>query len=398
MARILVLSLLAVGACAVGLTAVVRARIAGGAKGGGCGDSADVRVHRRQRTRRVHAGGAVPQLRGGDREHDRRGRGGGARLGRLRRVHGQQVDHDRRCARRACRDHDFRRYRDQRPSGGAFDTVVLRNLYVTGLGGQDGIFHQTGTLHVESCVVTGFTGVGLMSNAWNNTLVVTGSRFRHNGNIGLYVTGGAGFPIKVEVADTRADKNGTGFVFFNAKGSIVRSAAARNDDEGFRIHLASDVRARRLDRRRQRRRRGQRGERRYQRCPLGHGAQQQRRHRARRDLQPEASRRSAAPPSRATGSAWRQRAAGSSRASATTLSAATVSTHSARYSRSSRPELRRRGAGASCSGVLAAAATTRSACQAGGAGTCATPAAAPRAPGSVGSRLLARERTSPVQR
>jgi len=123
--------------------------------------------------------------------------------------------------------------------GGAFDTVTLRNLYVTGLGGQDGIFHQTGTLNVESCVVTGFSSAGLVSNAWNNTLVVTGSRFRGNGNIGMYVTGGAAFPIKVEVADTRADKNGTGFVFFNAKGSVVRSAAARNDDDGFRIHVGS---------------------------------------------------------------------------------------------------------------------------------------------------------------
>ena len=123
--------------------------------------------------------------------------------------------------------------------GGAFDTVTLRNLYVTGLGGQDGIFHQTGTLHVESCVVTGFSQAGLMSNAWNNTLVVTGSRFRHNAVIGLYVTGGAGFPINVEVADTRADKNGTGFTFFNAKGSVVRSAAARNDDDGFKIQISS---------------------------------------------------------------------------------------------------------------------------------------------------------------
>ena len=42
-----------------------------------------------------------------------------------------------------------------------------------------------------------------------------------------------------EIADTRADKNGTGFTMFNARGSIVRSAAARNDQDGFRIQLGS---------------------------------------------------------------------------------------------------------------------------------------------------------------
>src|SRR6266567_614359 len=43
-------------------------------------------------------------------------------------------------------------------SVGSSDTVVLRGLTLNGVGGTDGIsFHAGGNLHVENCVVTGFS-------------------------------------------------------------------------------------------------------------------------------------------------------------------------------------------------------------------------------------------------
>src|SRR6186997_3019638 len=52
-------------------------------------------------------------------------------------------------------------------NAGAADTVVLRNLYLSGLGADNGIaFQAGGTLHVESVVATGF-GTGLFSTAAN---------------------------------------------------------------------------------------------------------------------------------------------------------------------------------------------------------------------------------------
>jgi hypothetical protein len=58
------------------------------------------------------------------------------------------------------------------------DTVVLRNLYLTGLGGDDGIFFQGGgRLFVESVVASGFTQRGLYANASGAALFVRDSVF-----------------------------------------------------------------------------------------------------------------------------------------------------------------------------------------------------------------------------
>ena len=114
----------------------------------------------------------------------------------------------------------------------AADTVVLRNLYVTGLGGDRGILFQAGgRLFVESVVASGFAQRGLYATADNGELFVRDSVFRNNNLQGLFVEGS----LRVEIADSRADRNDTaGFgLSISARGSITNSAATRNGTYGF---------------------------------------------------------------------------------------------------------------------------------------------------------------------
>jgi hypothetical protein len=122
---------------------------------------------------------------------------------------------------------------------GVTDTVVLRNLYVTGLGGGTGIsFEAGGTLLVQSVVATGFISSGLHATATDATLLVRDSAFPRNGNgFGIFVNGA----LQVEIADTSADRNSDGFVINSARGSIVGSSATRNAFHGFFFHGASTI-------------------------------------------------------------------------------------------------------------------------------------------------------------
>jgi parallel beta helix pectate lyase-like protein len=118
------------------------------------------------------------------------------------------------------------------------DAVVLRNLYVTGLGGIIGIWYRGGGhLYVEGVTSSGFTFPGgLYANAANGTLVVRDSVFRDNVDpvegfgSGIFVNAS----MRVEIADSRADGNDVGFNFNSAgRGAVVRSSATGNFLEGF---------------------------------------------------------------------------------------------------------------------------------------------------------------------
>ena len=119
-------------------------------------------------------------------------------------------------------------------SAGGADTVVLRNLYLTGLGAEAGIaFESGGSLHVESVVATGFSA-GLFSQA-DAALFVVDSQFRHSGDTGVFVGDG-----RAEIEHTRAEANGgSGFVFTGgAIASVRRSAATHNAAHGFSMSAA----------------------------------------------------------------------------------------------------------------------------------------------------------------
>lgn len=120
---------------------------------------------------------------------------------------------------------------------GGSDAVVLRNLFLTGIGGRHGIFFETGgSLDLEFIAVTGFAGRGLRMTALNAaaSLAVRDSVFRAN-SAGVVVNGSSGGAIRVEIERTRADRNGdNGFWFLGGvRGTVRNAAAVGNVSSGF---------------------------------------------------------------------------------------------------------------------------------------------------------------------
>jgi len=118
-------------------------------------------------------------------------------------------------------------------AAGSGDTVVLRNLYLSGLGGSFGIVYAGGdALHVEGVDVTGFTSDGLLANG-TGRLFIDDSRFRNNDAAGVRVD----TAITIAIEDTHADRNGTsGFLFQGgATGNVRHSTADRNTLNGFLV-------------------------------------------------------------------------------------------------------------------------------------------------------------------
>jgi len=123
---------------------------------------------------------------------------------------------------------------------GSSDTVILRNLHLTGLGAERGIeFNTAGSLHVESVVASGFTILGLGAAGDGMSLFVVDSQFRDNDDYGLYTEGA----VSAEIENTRAEGNGiTGFAFTTGSIATVRgSASTQNGQFGYWIVGASQV-------------------------------------------------------------------------------------------------------------------------------------------------------------
>jgi len=111
-------------------------------------------------------------------------------------------------------------------NAGASDSVVLRNLYVTGLGGLTGIDFLGGdSLAVDSVTVTGFSSNGLEATATGADLFVHDGTFRDNGDNGVVVNGS----LSAEIRHSRAEGNTlSGFRLLGSRGTITDSAANRN--------------------------------------------------------------------------------------------------------------------------------------------------------------------------
>ena len=76
-------------------------------------------------------------------------------------------------------------------SAASTDTVVLRGLTLTGLGGQTGInVTSVGNLHVEGCVISGFTDNGINVNltADGSHIFIKDTITRNNGDTGILIT------------------------------------------------------------------------------------------------------------------------------------------------------------------------------------------------------------------
>ena len=120
---------------------------------------------------------------------------------------------------------------------GGTDSVVLRNLFLTGDGGRHGILFETGrSLDLELVTATGFAGRGLRVTAVNAaaSLAVRDSVFRGN-SAGVVVNGSTGGMIRFEIERTRADRNTqNGFWFLGGvRGTVQNATAAGNAGSGF---------------------------------------------------------------------------------------------------------------------------------------------------------------------
>ena len=116
------------------------------------------------------------------------------------------------------------------------DTVVLRGLTVTGLGGQEGInVTSVGDLHVEGCVISGFTGRGIWIHltADGSRIFIKDTITRNNGDAGIYVTTSIG-TVRASIDNCRSERNNLGFYATNnSRVTINRSVASGNGGVGF---------------------------------------------------------------------------------------------------------------------------------------------------------------------
>jgi len=117
-------------------------------------------------------------------------------------------------------------------SAASSDTVVLRGLTLTGLGGQEGInVTSVGNLHVEGCVISGFTAHGILVNLTTDgsRIFVNDSVMRNNAAQGIIITTTTGM-VHASIDNSRAERNGNDgfFAYNNARVTINRSVASGN--------------------------------------------------------------------------------------------------------------------------------------------------------------------------
>jgi hypothetical protein len=112
------------------------------------------------------------------------------------------------------------------------DTVVLRGLTLTGLGGETGIYvASVGNLHVEGCVISGFTDIGINVNltADGSHIFINDTITRNNLNSGIRIQTSTG-TVRASIDNCRSERNGNiGFLAYtNSRVTINRSVASGN--------------------------------------------------------------------------------------------------------------------------------------------------------------------------
>ena len=116
---------------------------------------------------------------------------------------------------------------------GAAAVVTLRGLVLNGGGATDrGIdIDDAAAVHVERCVVHGFTGIGVnLSNAATN-LFVTDTTVRGNGSIGVNVN--AANPTRLTIDNSRIEANGSiGLAIAGIEATITRTVISGNGNAG----------------------------------------------------------------------------------------------------------------------------------------------------------------------
>jgi hypothetical protein len=125
-------------------------------------------------------------------------------------------------------------------------TVSLRSLSIQ--GGRNGItginVTSVGTLHVESCVVSGFTGAGIVVNLAEDGshIFIKDTISRNNGTYGIRINTSTG-RVRASIDNCRAERNGSHgfFISENSRVTINRSVASGTVTSGSVGFQASSV-------------------------------------------------------------------------------------------------------------------------------------------------------------
>ena len=121
-------------------------------------------------------------------------------------------------------------------SAASTDTVVLRGLTLTGLGGQTGInVTSVGNLHVEGCVISGFTGNGIFVNlsADGSQIFVKDTITRNNGDGGIQIQTSTG-TVRASIDNCRSERNFfRGFFAYNGSRVTINRSVASGNGSGF---------------------------------------------------------------------------------------------------------------------------------------------------------------------
>ncbi len=116
------------------------------------------------------------------------------------------------------------------------DTVVLRGLTLTGLGGLSGInVTSVGTLHVEGCIISGFRDRGIHVNlsAGDSHILIKDTVVRNN-EWGIQIQTSAGL-VRASIDNCRSERNRRdGFLAYNNSRVTISRSIASGNDSGFR--------------------------------------------------------------------------------------------------------------------------------------------------------------------
>jgi len=132
-------------------------------------------------------------------------------------------------------------------NAGTSDTVVLRGLTITGVGGANGVVVNTaGSVDVGRVEISGFSGDGIKFND-GNTLILRDSISRQNGHNGFTFSPAAGGTLIVERSSFDGNSNnggtviGTSSIYTPTLASIVGSSATGNLASGFVVNAAGKL-------------------------------------------------------------------------------------------------------------------------------------------------------------
>ena len=112
-------------------------------------------------------------------------------------------------------------------NAGPSDTVTLRNLYITSIGGANGIQTQNGAiLDIQGCVITGFSSYDVLVTA-STRVYITNSIVRNAGSSGMFFN-----TAKVVMANSRVDGCANGIYVTDGSLTMRESSVSNNTFNG----------------------------------------------------------------------------------------------------------------------------------------------------------------------